>query len=519
MPKRALIFCLSIGLSFSFVSYASAKAKPGEAEARAREVEKAVFMASGAEDRVLKIGLVDCMLYALKQNSEILIKRIEPKLKDDDIRVARSDFEPTFTGSYTIEDNTELAGNVLQGAAVSNSSDMNFNAGVSGKMVTGTEYEIDFLNERYKSDSTFQVFNPYYTVTPKLTITQPLLKGFGVVVNRADIIIAQNNKAQSEKSFKETVIDEISRAKSAYYNYTFALEKYSLDKLALKRTVNLLMINRARYKKGLMSSVDLLETEAAAATKEKAVVSSAAAAKKAEDELKLVTNLIDDPEVWNAKIELIDKPEFRIEEIDLLACLKNAFLFRPDYQSAQIDLKSRDIKIKVAKNALLPTVDLIGSYGLNGLEKSYSKAAQNANTNYQDWFAGVEISVPWGGGDRAKYDQKKLEKAQALLSLKRLEQNIMLEVRDKVREMVVQRRQIEVAKLSKEKETQNYIAQKERYAAGQVSTHDMLDYQDKLSQAELDYVKALIDYNIALINLDKSQGITLAKNNIKLEGK
>jgi outer membrane protein TolC len=74
-----------------------------------------------------------------------------------------------------------------------------------------------------------------------------------------------------------------------------------------------------------------------------------------------------------------------------------------------------------------------------------------------------------------------------------------------------------VAKLSKEKETQNYEAQQDRYAAGQVSTHDMLDYQDKLAQAELDYINALVEYNIALIDLDKSQGLTLAKNDIKLE--
>jgi len=517
MLKRALIFCLNIGLFCSLVSSAAAKDKLSEAEERAREIEKALFMASGIEERVLKIGLVDCMLYALKQNSEILVKRIEPKLKEDDVRIARADFEPVFSGAYSIEDNTELASSVLQGANTSNSLDMNFSAGASGKLITGTEYEIDFLNERYKSDSSYQIFNPYYTVTPKITITQPLFKGFGILVNRADIIIAQNNKAQSEKSFKDTAINTISKTKTAYYNYIFSLENYSLDKLAFKRTVALLTINRARYKKGLMSSVDLLETEAAAAAKEKAVVSSAAAASKSEDELKLVTNLIDDPEAWNAKIELIDQPEFKAEKVDLLTALKNAFMSRPDYQSAQIDLKNRDIKIQVAKNALLPTVDLTGSYGLNGLEKSYGMAAQNANADYIDWFAGVKISIPWGGGDRAKYDQRKLEKTQAILSFKRLEQNIMLEVRDKVREVRVERRQVEVARLSREKETQNYIAQKERYAAGQVSTHDMLDYQDKLAKAELDYAKALIDYNIALINLDKSQGITLAKNNIKLE--
>jgi outer membrane protein TolC len=517
MLKRALIFCLNIGLFFGLVSPAIAKDKLSEAEERAREMEKAIFMASGTEERVLKIGLVDCMLYALKQNSEILVKRIDPRLKEDDVRIARADFEPVFSGEYSIEDNTELASNALQGATTFNSLDMNLNAGASGKLITGTEYEIDFLNDRYKSDSSYQISDPYYTVTPKITISQPLFKGFGILINRADIIIAQNNKAQSEKSFKDTVINTISKTKTAYYDYIFSLENYSLDRLALKRTIALLTINRARYKKGLMSSVDLLETEAAAAEKEKAVVASAAAVRKAEDELKLVTNLVDDPEVWDAKIELIDKPEFKAEEVDLLTCLKNAFMFRPDYQSAQIDLKSRDIKIQVAKNALLPTVDLTGSYGLNGLEKSYDKALQNANANYIDWSAGVQISIPWGGGDRAKYDQRKLEKTQAILSFKRLEQNIMLEVRDKVRGVRVERRQVEVTSLSKKKETQNYIAQKERYAAGQVSTHDMLDYQDKLAKAELDYAKALIDYNIALINLDKSQGITLARNNIKLE--
>ena len=518
MFKRAFIFCFSIGLFCGFISSAIAKDKPAQAEAKAREMEKAIFMASSSEDRVLKIGLVDCMLYALKQNSEVLVKRIDPKLKADDVKIAQADFEPVFSGEYSIEDNTELASSSLQGATTFNSLDMNYSAGASGKLITGTEYEIDFLNERYKSDSSFQIFNPYYTVTPKVTITQPLFKGFGILVNRADIIIAQNDKAQSEKSFKDTVINTISSTKTAYYNYVFSLENYSLDRLASKRTIALLAINRARYKKGLMSSVDLLESEAAAAEKEKAVVSSAAAVKKSEDELKLVTNLIDDPEVWNAKIELIDQPEFKVEEVSLLECLKNAFIFRPDYQSAQIDLKNRDVKIQVAKNALLPTIDLTGSYALNGLEESYDKAAKNANANFIDWFAGVEISVPWGGGDRAKYNQRKLEKTQAILSLKRLEQNIMLEVRDKVREVRVQRRQVEVAKLSKEKEKQNYAAQKERYAVGQVSTHDMLDYQDKLAKAELDYVKALIDYNLALINLDRTQGITLAKNNIKLEG-
>ncbi|MFA5090042.1 MAG: TolC family protein [Candidatus Omnitrophota bacterium] len=518
MFKRALIFCLNIGLSCSLVSFATAKDKPGEAEESAREMEKTLFMASGTQDRVLKIGLVDCMLYALKQNSEILVKRIEPKLKEDDVKIAEADFEPTFNAEYTLNDKSEISSSVLQGAEVYNTQDMQLNADVSGKFISGTGYKVELLNQRYKSDSTYQIFNPYYTIEPKITITQPLFRGFGRTVNKADIIVAQNNRLQSAASFKDTVMDTISKSKIAYYNYIFYLENYAIAKLSLERAQHLLEINKARYQKGLISSVDLLETEAAAAQREKTVLTADAQVKKAEDDLKLITNLVDDPEVWNAKIELIDKPAFIIEEVDLLQSLKDAFKYRPDYYSAKIDLKSRDIKIVTAKNALLPTADLIGSFGLNGLGKDYQDAIEKVDSDYTDWSVGVKFSLPWGSGDRAKYDQRKLEKAQAILNFKRLEQNIILEIRDRVRLAKTQKQQVDVANLSKEKESQNYEAQKERYAAGQVSTHDMLDYQDKLSQAELDYVKALIDYNIALINLDKSQGLTLAKNDIKLEG-
>lgn len=516
MKKLLNILLINI-LIFGSLFPAFAVDKKAANEERASEIEKAIFMASGAQDRVLRIGLVDCIAYALKNNSEILIKRIEPKIKEDDVKIAKADFEPTLNAEYTAHDKNEISSNSLQGAGVYNSQDMRFNADVSGKLITGTEYKMEFLNQRYKSDSIYQTYNPYYTAEPKLTITQPLFKGSGILVNKADIIVAQNNRLQSGASFKDTVMDTISKSKTAYYNYIYYLEAYAIANLSLERAQHLLEINNARYQKGLVSSVDLLETEAAAAQREKLVLAADTLMKKAEDDLKLITNLVDDPEVWNAKIELIDKPEFKVEEVDLLQSLKDAFEYRPDYYSAKIDLKSRDIKIVTSKNALLPTVDLIGSFGLNGLGKDYQDALEKANSDYADWSVGVKFSIPWGGGDRAKYDQKKLEKAQALLLFRRLEQNIILEIRDKVRLVKARKQHVDVAILSKDKENQNYDAQKERYAAGQVSTHDMLDYQDKLAQAELDYVNALIEYNIAHINLDKSQGLTLAKNNIKLE--
>ena len=94
---------------------------------------------------------------------------------------------------------------------------------------------------------------------------------------------------------------------------------------------------------------------------------------------------------------------------------------------------------------------------------------------------------------------------------------MILEVRDKIREVDTLYRQVKASEVAKEKEAQNYAAQEKRYMAGQVSTHDLLEYRFQLAEAELDYIKALIDYNIALIHLEKAEGLTLVKNNITLE--
>jgi len=509
------MFCLIITFVFLSSQIGFTAGSPSDQRPESN-FDKKDFIESAKSEKVLRIGLIDCITYALKNNSEIKVKRIEPKLKEADINIAKADFEPTFSIDYTLHDNTEKSTSTFY-PKIFKSRDIDFNAGISGRLITGTEYDIDFLNKRYKSNSTIERMNPYYTTEPKITITQPLFGDYGIFITRADIVIAKNNKEESEENFKDTVMDIITETKTAYYDYIYYLKNYSIAQSSLERAKDLLRINKARYSKGLVSSVDLLETETAVAQREKALLSAESDLKKAEDELKLITNLVDDPEAWNAQLELIDKPEFKVQEVDLVKSLENAFNYRPDYQAQRIDLKNRNIKIKVAKNDIFPTIDLTGSFGLNGLGEDYRDSIDEISSDYKDWSFGVEVSIPWGGEDRAKYDQRKLEKVQALIEFKRLEQDIILEVRDKVRGVDIQYRQVEAAKVAKEKETKNYEAQKERYAAGQISTHDMLDYQDKLAQADLDYIKALIDYNVAIINLDKTEGLTLVKNDIILE--
>lgn len=478
--------------------------------------DQTAYMAGARSNTLLRIGRVDCMAYALEANSEIKIKRISPILRADEVAVAQAAFEPSLNAQANLHDTTERSASIVN-SNLSLTRTTDFSVDLGGKLPTGTRYDLAFLADALKSESFFQTINPAYSAEPMITLTQPLLRGAGIVVNRADIIIARNNLIISRKAFKETTMAIISRTLEAYYGLFYARARYAIEVDALDRARQLLEINQKRYAKGLISSVDLLETETAVAERQKSVIAAEATMKNAEDTLKLVTNLVDDPVLWNARVELIDEPQLSIQHVDLVQSLERAFEYRPDYQALKISLASRDIQIKVAQNALLPTVDLIGSFGLNGLDDSFQNAIGSIGMDYKDWMVGVQLTVPWGGGERSKYDKSKWEKIQSLLEIKRLEQNIVFEVRNRVREVDIQFRQTDASWLSSEMEAENYDAQQERYAYGQVSTHDLLDYQNRLASSRLDYVKALIDYQIALIRLDQSEGVTLAKNNITLE--
>lgn len=511
MIKKLCLFLISLVLFGSF-AVATIAGPPSEIEERERAIKEALFVASCAKEKVLKIGLVDCIAYALTNNSEIRIEKIEPMIAKQEVKIAEAEFAPTFSFEGALEDEKVEAASSLAG---SHARTGKFNFGIDGRLPLGTEYDIEFLNKKYKDNSAYLSTNPYYKSEALITITQPLFEDFGILVNRADIIIAKNNLEKSNQNLKKELIEVISKVKQAYYNYVLEIEKYKTAQISLQRAEDLLGIVQKRKERGLASSIDLLEANTGVAEREDALLTVEKSLKLAEDNLKYETNLINDPEFWHAHIEPLDKPELKEEPVDLMESLKQAFEYRPDYEAAKIELNNQNIRIRVKENATLPTIDLVGSLGANGLAEDYQGALK---ADYKEWSTGVKVSFPWGNQEaQGNYEKANLTKKQLLISFERLQQKIILEVRDGVRGIDTAQKKVAATKKRMETETARYEAVKQRFREGLISAHDMLEYQEDLSNAETSFIQALIDYAQSLINLDKQMGVTLAKSDIKLE--
>lgn len=481
--------------------------------------DKDAYIASAQYPETLELAMVDCIAMALKSNSEISIKRITPHIEDNNVLIQKSRFEPHFTFGGSLSDSVEQDPSTLLDANILKTRIGVFDFGYNQKFTTGADLELDFFNMRTNSNSPTFIPNPAYESEAQISITQPLLKGAGIAVNTADFRIAKNNKLKSVQDFKTEVIKVLTNVKKSYYDFQYSREQYIVAQKSLSRVEDLHRINKEKYAKGLASDIDIAESEAEVARIRQLLYEAEAIMKLAEDSLKLITNLVDDPALWNARIVLLEGLGYEKREVDLPEAIKTAFVYRPDYDAAKIDLRNRDIAIVVTANGMLPTINLLASYGLNGLDAIYAKDLVNVGGGkYNNWTVGVNVDVPLiGDENRGKYERSKSEKEQALLAFQRLEQKIILDVRNVARDIDINYRKLEASSISKESEDKNYAAQELRFQAGLVSTLDIVIYQERLARAEVSYVKSIIDYNVSLIELSRALGTMLLDDNITLE--
>ena len=485
------------------------------------QFDKNAYIASLDSRKVLKIAMVDCVAMALKSNSEIQIMSIVPKIEDANVKTQSGKFDPSLLYDFLMEDDTDNSDKPLFGPNPTKIRTNTVNFGYEQTLISGTKLALDFDTTRTRSnyDARFQAINPVFDSFTVMTVTQPLMRGFGIIVAQADFLIAKNNKLKSVQDFKKEVITTLSDAKKAYYDFQYSQEQYRTAVVSLERVKDLHNINKEKYAKGLASNVDLLQSEAETARFEQAVAAAEGVMKDSEDKLKFITNLVNDEQLWNADIMLIDEIGYARKGADIMDSLEKAFANRPDYEAAKINLKNKDISVIYYRNGTFPIVDLVGSYGFNGMAKNVNKDLSVLGSGmYADWALGVSVKMPMGNDDaKGKYQKSKLEKEQAIMAFKRLEQKIIMEVRNAVRNVDIRYRMLEASVKNKDAEIRNYEAQSARFRAGLVSTHDIIDFQEKLARAEVNYAASVIDYNKAFIDLAKAEGMTLKYDNIKVE--
>jgi len=471
-------------------------------------------------DKQIKLSLQDCVNLALKSNLSIQVQRINPNIQDVLMTMAKGNFDPSISFGPTISKSKDLAFSTSStGTDVRTSNTSGLTLGIIDPIITGGSYGISFNSNRSNSNSIQQTLNPSYRSGLTFSITQPLLRDFGVSVNKSSITIAKNNKDISVLQLKSQLIDTMSSVQNYYWELVFAIENLKVQQLALKQAQDLLIINQKFKENGKATISDILQAEAAVASREADVISATDAIKDTEENLKRITNIIQDETLWNATIQPTDTPSFEEVKADLEEGIATALKDRPEYNQAKIDISNSDISIMVAKNQTLPIIDLQGSLTLNGLGGNFGDPmSQVGKADYRAWNVGIALRMPIGNRvSKAGLKRSELIKEQKLLDLKDLEQQIISDVRSGVRILESDRKRIDATTAAEDFARQVLTVEEKKYNLGLSTSYQLLLFQSNLTTATKNRLRSTIDYRKSVVNLYQSTGITLDKLNIKFE--
>lgn len=202
-----------------------------------------------------------------------------------------------------------------------------------------------------------------------------------------------------------------------------------------------------------------------------------------------------------------------------------AVQLRPELRKQDLQLKRAHLELLASKNSLLPQVDVLSQYRLRGLGKdlwgTYDAPFDNAVGNmltgdFQEWQFGVEVNLPVGyrrAYNNVRNAQLKLARDKDLLEQK--QRRVVHDISNAYASVI---RAFELANVT----LNQRIAAHEQLAIlrnleenqSRVNTNEMLDAQNRASQADTNYYDAIVRYMIALKNVHFEKGTLLEYNNI-----
>jgi outer membrane protein TolC len=498
-----------------------------EAEEGDEELEKPDVEFS-RDMKFLNMTLKDSIIMALHNNYDIKIAKLEPMMTEKDITAAKSKFDPTLKITGEIADTETpsnsgvLVGVLGQEPARFERDTKTIDASLEKLFSTGAMFTLGYNIERTDVNpvSIFTLENPVTQGFMEAKITQPLLKNAGIFYNRSKIYIARNNKEKSILELKEKTIEVINSVQNAYWDLVMAIEELRVRNKSLESAEDLLRKNRIQVKVGTLAPIEVLVAEDGVAKKMNDIIETENDIKNREDDLKQVMNLSNHSILSDAAIIPLDKASFEVKNVSFDESIKIALANRPELFEKGLDIANARITVKQKRNELLPKLDAEVGIRYSGLSDTYGNAADSIfSEDFQSQFFGLALEVPLGNREaRSNYSKAKLEARQSVLNRNKIEQEIVVEVRTAVREIKKNVESIKATEKARELAQARLEAEEMKFKVGRTTSLEVLRAQDNLTIAEGKAVKALVDYQISLGDLDAVQGTILKENNVIIEG-
>ena len=440
-----------------------------------------------------------------------------------------ADFDPyLFAETKFNKVNVPTGSSLDAGAGIQRLKEENwfYSAGVRRKNQLGSKLEASQKIGTRDSNSTF--FNPQNQGNARLSLSfnQPILQGAGRPYNTSLIVLA---KIESDVSMRQTATELqdhlLEVTQSLWDLYLYRAGFLQKQRNAFRAGAILERLNNRRSIDSLDSQI--ARARAAVATRNTALIRAETVIRNVESELRSQVNspnLISDrsSELVPLQAPFSDYISVNAEEA-VITALEN----RPEIDVATKELEAARVRSNVAKNELLPVLDLVLESYLSGLRGNYDigqSLADQFSVGRPSYSAGMIFEMPLGRRAAGANNQRRLLEIRKLTSqYEATVQTLISETEIAVREVDTSFRELQARfeSLNAAEADLQYLERRWEMLPGDDRAAsfllaDLLDSQDRLTEEEFSFTKAQVAYAISLTKLNRATGMLLQHERIEL---
>lgn len=512
------------------------------------------------------LSIREALAMALENNKDIEVARENVRIAEFDLLGAQGAYDPRLTTQAFYERIESPIASFLgggQNGAVTQ-TDYTATARLEGQTpALGGSYRLDLSSIKLDTNNQFTALNPQYPTAMSFSYTQPLLRGLKIDQTRRQIQIARKNLSLTDAQFRQRAIDTITNVQRAYWDLVFTLRSLQVQRDAVSVARTQLEHNKRLVNEGQLAPIDVVAAEAQISTYEQGVFGALEEVSRAENNLKNLIAENQKADLWGQSIVPTDPVDLAVPNISLPDALKTAMENRPELQQSNVLREINQIDQRFFKDQTKPGIDLVGTYGVNGLAGPFSAGRVNPFTasslevrdrvnelsrrtgldplpdlpvqtispdlvggfgqslenllsnRFTNFKVGVQISLPLRNRTaEANLGRTLVEGERIGTQREQLEQTIQVDVRNALQAVRSSEARLRAAVATREANEQQFASEQRKLDAGQSTVFLVLERQTALTEARGLELKAQTDLNKAIADLQRATGNALNVNSI-----
>ncbi|MCB9840558.1 MAG: TolC family protein [Phycisphaeraceae bacterium] len=463
-----------------------------------------------------ELSIEEARASAISHNLNLQVSLLEPTIAGQSVDEEEARWESTFNLGATLASNDSPTGSRLDSAQ---SDFARVEPSFDIPMRTGGSVSVGLPVSRNQTNNEFSTLNPAYTSDLEISLTHQLLRNAGRRANTHSLRIAAYNSQISSANTRLQVIQQLSAVDRQYwalFGQRQALvvreEEYRVAEAQLARA-------QRQFNAGSVAQIEVTRAESGLADRIDGIIRARTNITTAQRELKRIINIPGLDVESGTELVPTSPPDPARFRFDRDALAAEAVDQRMEMLELELRLLADASSIQFARNQTLPLLSLQALYRLNGLGPDFGESIETtAENEFEDWSLSLNASIPIGNeAALARLRQAVLTRVQRLNTRAARAQLIRQEVFDAIDEVEAGWQRIMAARQSVVLNVRSLEAEQRQFDVGASTSTDVLDASAALAVARLAEIQAIVDYQIALVDLAAATGTLIGSARVRWE--